>query len=103
MHAIFMMLWLGEDTPDNFFDLAVHLQGAPARIAEWKSSIAQEEAHQAWASLKTHFPGLDLTSVVTTNPKMPDDHEVPSETFFDAVMEFARLTEQDCTLEQIIE
>lgn len=103
MEALFMMLWPGEDLPDNFFDLAVRLQEAPLRIAEWKSSAAWEGACQAWTTLKAHYPSLNLGPIISANPKGPDGNYVSLESFFDAVMEFARATEDDYHQKDFIE
>lgn len=54
-------------------------------------------------TLKANCPDLSLAPITTADPKGPDGSDVLPETFFDAVMEFCRLTEQDCTLETYIE
>lgn len=101
MEAVFLALWPEELVPDNFFDLAVHIQDAALRIVEWKSSAAREGARQAWVTLKVHYPGLNLDAITTANPKGPDGNGILPKSFFDAIMKFSRLTEQDYTLRRV--
>lgn len=84
-----MMLWPKEDVPGNTFDLSVRLQEASTRIATRKSSVAREGARQAWATLKAHFPALNLASIAVSNPKRPDETEIPPDNYFAKVLPFA--------------
>lgn len=69
MEAVFTLLWPGEIIPENFFDFAVRLQEASARIEAWKASAAREGARQAWATLQANFPGLDIGPIMKANRK----------------------------------
>lgn len=66
-------------------------------------SVAREGAQQAWAMLQMHYPGLDIRKVAKVGPKGPDEKEMKPNSNFQWVMPFARLTEQDCRLDKIIE
>lgn len=53
--------------------------------------------------LQMHYPGLDIRKVAKVGPKGPDEKEMKPNSNFQWVMPFARLTEQDCRLDKIIE
>lgn len=97
MEEVFWALWPAEEIP------SCRLREARARTGLWKASAAREGARQGWAMLQTHFPELDICPIVVVGPKGSDGKEIMPDGNFDRVMEYARISESDCHLDQFIE
>lgn len=70
----------------KFLMLAMRLQQGPAPIIQWKSSAAREGARHAFAMLKSHYPDLDLETIVREDPLGADGNPVDPAYFFAEVL-----------------
>ena len=96
-------LWRAETPPEGMFELADRFKGARCCFELWKTSSCQEGAWEAWAMVKTRFTKLNPEHMARVGPVGPDGQEVPLHLVYDQVMPAARLSQEDCTLDTLID
>ena len=103
MKSMLKALWLGEVAPEGMAELASCFKGARRRFELWKMSSCREGAREAWVMIKTRFTKLEPEHLARVGPVGPDGQEVPVHLVYDQVMPAARLSQEDCALETIID
>ena len=103
MKSMAKALWPAETPPEGMSELADRFKGARCRCELWKTLACQEGAWEAWAMVKTCFTKLNPKYLARVGPVGPDGQEVPVHLVYDQVMPAARLSQEDCVLETIID
>ena len=103
MKSVFRALWPGEVVPESMAELANRFKGARRRLELWKMSSCREGAREAWAMVKTRFTKLNPEHMARVGPVGPDGQEVPLHLAYDQVMLVACLSQEDCTLDTLID
>ena len=96
-------LWPAEQPPEGMTELIDRFKGTRARFELWKTSACWEGAREAWAMIKTRYTGLDPERMAQVGPVGADGQEVPLHLVYDQVMPAARLSQEDCSLDAIID
>ena len=84
-------------------ELVDQLKGAQNRFELWKTSACREGAREAWAMIKTRYTGLNPERMAQVGPVGSDGQEVPLHLVYDQVMAVACLSQEDCSLDTIID
>ena len=103
MRSMTKALWPAETPPKGMSELADRFKGARCRFELWKTSACREGAREAWAMIKTRFTKLNPEHMAWVGPLGPDGQEVPLHLVYDQVMPAARLSQEDCTLDTLID
>jgi hypothetical protein len=103
MKSMFKALWPGEAAPEGMTELAERFKGGRRRFELWKMSAYQEGAREAWAMVKTRFTKLNPERMAQVGPVGPDGQEVPLHLVYDQVMPATRFSQEDCSLETLID
>jgi hypothetical protein len=97
------VLWPAEQPSEGMTELVDRFRGARTRFELWKTSACREGAREAWAMIKTRYTGLDPEHMARVGPVGVDGQEIPLHLVYDQVMPAARLSQQDCSLDTIID
>jgi hypothetical protein len=103
MKSMVKALWLNEMPPEGMAELANRFKGARHRFELWKMSACQEGEWDAWAMVKTRFTKLVPEHLARVGLVGLDEQEVPLHLVYDQVMPAARISQEDCTLDTIID
>jgi hypothetical protein len=103
MKSMIKALWPAEKPPEGMTELADRLKEARSRFELWKTSACREGAREAWAMIKTRYTGLNPEHMARVGPAGPDGQEVPLHLVYDQVMPAARLSQEDCALDALID
>ena len=101
MEDLCKALWPRDPLPTSFFGLVRRLQGAGAQADLWKRSACLEGARQAFAAVQAHYPKLD--GAIARQAPRGMAREVKPEKYFEKVMPAARIAEEKCKRESILE
>ena len=85
--------WPGEPEPKSYFSLVQQFLGVVPRINAMKRSACIEGARMALARVKTYWAEMEITVVASRDS---DKSRVPSEHYFQEVLEGARVIETQC-------
>ena len=86
-------LWPRRSEPKRYFNLVQQFLDAVPRIDAIKRSVCIEGARMALARVKTYWAEMETTVVVSRDS---DQSRVPSEHYFQEVLEGARVIETQC-------
>ena len=103
MRSMIKALWPAEKPPEGMTELADRFKEARSRFELWKTSACREGAREAWAMIKTRYTGLNTKRMAQVGPVGPDGQEVPLHLVYDQVMPAARLSQEDCALDGLID
>ncbi|XBH68280.1 hypothetical protein VPH35_096486 [Triticum aestivum] len=103
MKSMVKALWPTVAAPDDMAELAKRFEGARRRLELWKISACREGVREEWAIVKTRFRKLEPEHMARVGPVGPDEQEIPLHLVYDQVMPTARLSQQDCALDSIID
>ena len=93
----------GDSPPESMEDLADLFKGAWRRFELWKASACRMGSREAWAMVKTRYTRLDPNHMARVGPRGPDGQEIPPRLVYDQVGLAAKLSQQDCVLDRLIE
>lgn len=102
MEDLCKALWPRNPLPTSFFGLVRRLRGASAHADLRKRSACLKGAWQAFAAVQAHYPKLDLESVARQGPER-HGMRVEPEKYFEKVMPAARIAEEKCKKESLLE
>ncbi|VAI31149.1 unnamed protein product [Triticum turgidum subsp. durum] len=92
-------VWLGRSEPKSYFSLVQQFLDAAPRINAVKRSACIEGARMALARVKTYWAEMESTVVASRDS---DKSRVPSEHYFQEVLEGARIIETQCSKDAIL-
>ena len=87
-------LWLERPKPESYFGLLQRFLGAVPHIEAMKWSACIEGAQMALARVKTYWAEMNATDVASRGS---DESRLPTEHYFEEVLQGARLIESQCS------
>ena len=103
MKSMARALWPGDSPPETMEDLADLFKGARCCFELWKASACRMGAREAWAMVKARYTCLDPNHMARVGPRGSDGQEIPPHLVYDQVEIAAKLSQQDCKLDSLIE
>src|SRR3989337_36761 len=103
MRSVAKALWPSASPPKSMEELVQLFKGAQRRFRLWKISACREGAREAWAMVKTRYTKLDPNHMARVRPRGSDGKEVPVSLVYDQVKVVAELSQQDCTLDSLLD
>ena len=80
------------------------IQRCPVPLSAMKMSAYHEGARETWATMvKSCFTKLDPNHMARVGPQGPDGKEIPLNLVYDQVMIAARYSQEDCSLDILID
>ena len=92
-------LWPGRSEPKSYFGLVQQFLDAVPHIEAIKRSACIEGARMALARVKTYWAEMETTIVASRDS---DQSRVPSEHYFQEVLEGARVIEMQCSKDAML-
>ena len=102
MKGLIVRLWPGEAQPESYFGLVRRLVEACPRLEVIKRSVCIEGARRALARAKVHWGKLDAKKLVKNGPPPGEEHHKP-ENYYKDVLNGARLSAEECSMDVIFE
>ncbi|XBI34859.1 hypothetical protein VPH35_120611 [Triticum aestivum] len=100
MKCVMSHLWLERSEPKSYFSLVQQFLDALSRINAMKRLACIEGARMALARVKTYWAEMETIAVASRDS---DRSRVPSEHYFQEVMQGARVIETQCSKDAIFE
>ena len=94
MRSVVDHLWPKGPRPNSYFGLVQRFLGVVPHIDAAKRSVCIEGARMALARVKTYWPEMEATAIATLDLAVG---QVPTEHYFEEVLEGARLIEAQCS------
>ena len=95
-----MALWPDVPLPSSFFGLAQRLRGVIPQFELWKHSMCLEGAREAYAAMKTHWPGMEMEEIACGGPEGKNRE---AQQYYKKVMSAACMTETKCVKDKILD
>ena len=99
MKDVINHLWPERPKPNSYFSLVQQFLGAVSHINAMKRSACIEGARMALARVKTNWAEMETTIVASRDS---DKSRVPSEHYFQEVLEGARVIEMQCSKDAML-
>ena len=99
MRSVVDHLLPGGPRPNSYFSLVQQFLGAVLHINAMKRSVCIEGAWMAFARVKTYWAEMETTIVASRDS---DKSRVPSEHYFQEVLEGARVIETQCSKDAML-
>ena len=93
-------LWLERPKPKSYFGLLQQFLGAVSHIKAMKRSACIEGARMALARVKTYWAEMNAIDVASRGS---DESRLPTEHYFEEVLQGARLIESQCSKDLMFE
>ena len=94
MKDVLSLLWPKRPEPKSYFGLVQQVLDAVPHIKAMKRSVCIEGARMALAHAKTYWAEMDATDVASRGS---DKSRLPTEHYFEEVLQGARLIESQCS------
>ena len=102
LHSFIIRMRPGEPMLAIYFSLIKRMLNACPRLEVIKRSVCIEGARRAFARAKVHWGKLDAEKLVKDGPPEGKAHRYP-EKYYVGVMKGARLVDDECTKDTILE
>ena len=103
MRSMVLVVWPNKNPPQGMAELLEMFKGARRCFKLWKTSACREGALEVWAMVNTRFAHLEPEHMAQVGPARTDGKEIPLHLVYDQVMPATRLSQEDCTLDAIID
>ena len=103
MQGIAQALWPSASLLGGNGELVEILKGTRWRFRLWKISACRQGAREAWAMVKTRYTKADQNHMAEIGPVGSDGKEIPVSLVYDQVELAAKYSQQDCSLDSLLD